>query len=139
MEDGNFRLNTRFLEQSSVASPPTKKKKVRPCSPHPKCCFLFPGTRDDHPVRSPVWPLSISSLRGANSFKLNCCYYKGECWFQAKKYLDLDLVERDFSSARQAYAHAQQEEVTEERPPPQFPRSILSMKCLRGELLGKAH
>ena len=32
-----------------------------------------------------------------------------------KKYLDLDLVERDFCSARQAYAHAQQEEVTEER------------------------
>ena len=32
-----------------------------------------------------------------------------------KKYLELDLVERDFCSARQAYAHAQQEEVTEER------------------------
>ena len=32
-----------------------------------------------------------------------------------KKYLDLDLVERDFCSARQAYAHAQQEEATEER------------------------
>ena len=32
-----------------------------------------------------------------------------------KKYLDLDQVERDFCSARQAYAHAQQEEVTEER------------------------
>ena len=63
----------------------------------------------------PVWSLSISSLRGANSFKLNCCYYKGECWFQEKKYLDLDQVERDFCSARQAYAHAQQEEVTEER------------------------
>ena len=53
--------------------------------------------------------------------------------------LDLDQVERDFWSARQAYAHAQQEEVTEERPPPQFPRSILSMKSLRGELLGEAH
>ena len=48
----------------------------------------------------PVWSLSISSLRGANSFKLNCCYYKGECWFQEKKYLDLDQVERDFCSAR---------------------------------------
>ena len=32
-----------------------------------------------------------------------------------KKYLDLDLVERDFCSDRQAYAHAQQEEITEER------------------------
>ena len=47
-----------------------------------------------------------------------------------KKYLDLDQVERDFCSARQVYAHAQQEEVTEERPPPQFPRSTLSMKSL---------
>ena len=47
--------------------------------------------------------------------QLNCCYYKGECWFQSKKYLDLDQVDRDFYSVRQAYAHPQQEEVTEER------------------------
>ena len=96
VEDGNFRLNTRFLEHSSAASPPTKQKKKnkktkktshKSCSPHPKCCLLFLGTSDDHPVKSPVWPLSISSLRGANSFKLNCCYYKGECWFQAKNTL----------------------------------------------------
>ena len=32
-----------------------------------------------------------------------------------KKYLDLDQGERDFCSARQAYAHAQQEEVIEKR------------------------
>ena len=92
VDDGNFRLNTRFLELSSVASPPTKKKKKshRPCSPHPKCCLLFLGTSEDHSVRFPVWPLSISSLRGANSFELNCCYYKGECWFQTKKYIDCE-------------------------------------------------
>ena len=59
-------------------------------------------------------PLSMSSLRGANSFKLNCCYYKGECWFWAKNH-DLDQIERDFSSSRQAYAREQQEEVTEKR------------------------
>ena len=47
--------------------------------------------------------------------QLNCCYYKGKCWFQAKKYLDLNQVERDFCSAMQAYTDAQQEEVTEER------------------------
>ena len=52
---------------------------------------------------------------------------------------NLDQVERDFCSARQAYAQAQQEEATEERPPPQFPRIILSKKSLRGELLGEAH
>ena len=27
VEDGNFRLNTRFLEHSSVASPPANQKK----------------------------------------------------------------------------------------------------------------
>ena len=85
VEDGDFRLNTRFLEHSSVASSPTnqkKKKSHKSCSPHPKCFLLFLGTSNDHPVRSPVWPLSISSLRGANSFKLNCCYFKGGSWFQ---------------------------------------------------------
>ena len=57
----------------------------------------------------------------------------------SKKYLGLNQVERDFCSARQAYTHAEQEEVTEERPLPQFPRSVLGMKSLRGELLGEAH
>ena len=51
---------------------------------------------------------------------------------------NLDQVDRDFCSARQAYAQAEQEEVTEETSP-QFPRSILSMKSLMGELLGEAH
>ena len=86
VEDSNFRLNTRFPEHSSVASPPTNQSH-KLCSPHPKCCLLFLGTSDDHPVRSPVWPLSISSLREANSFKLNRSYYKGECWFQTKNTL----------------------------------------------------
>ena len=69
VEDGNFRLNIRFLEHSSVASPPTNKKKKshKPSSHKPKCCLLLLGTSDDQPVRSSVWPLSISSLRGANS------------------------------------------------------------------------
>ena len=50
-----------------------------------------------------------------------------------------DQVERDFS-ARQAYAQAQQEEVTEERDlHPNSQKSILSMKSLSGELLGKTH
>ena len=110
VEDGNFKLNTRFLEHSSICftTNQSKKKSDKPCSPHPKCCLLFLGTSDDHPIRS-VWPLSSSSLRGANCFKLKCYYYKGECWFQSrpKIYLDLDQVERDFHSARQAYSHAQ--------------------------------
>ena len=43
VEDGNFRLNTRFLEHSSVASPPTNQKGHKSCNPHPKCCLPFPG------------------------------------------------------------------------------------------------
>ena len=58
-----------------------------------------------------------------------------------QKHLDLDQVERDFCSARQAYAQAQQEERSyrRKRPPTQFPRSVLSMNSLKGELLGEAH
>ena len=53
------------------------------------------------------------------------------------EYLDLDQVERDFYSTRQDYTHTQQEVVTEERLPSQFPRRIFSIKSLRGELLGE--
>ena len=142
VEDGNFRLNTRFLEHSSVASSPANQKKShKPCSPHPKCCPLFLVTSDDHPVRSPVWPLSISPLRGANSFEVNCCKVNSQEWMlvSGKKYLDLDQVERDFCSARQAYVHAQQEEVTEGRDlRPNFQELSWVWSPL-GELLGEAH
>ena len=49
VEDGNFRLNTRFLEHSSVASPPAnqkrKKKKVTnpaALTPNIASCFWGP-------------------------------------------------------------------------------------------------
>ena len=35
-----------------------------------------------------------------------------------KKYLDLDQIERDFCSTRQAYAHTQQKKVTKKRDLP---------------------
>ena len=41
-----------------------------------------------------------------------------------QKHLDLDQVERDFCSARQAYAHEQQEEITEETSIP-IPKKYL--------------
>ena len=90
VEDGNFRLNTRFLEHSCFFTTTQSryknlKKSHKPCSPHPKCCLLFLGTSNDYPVRSPVWPLFTLSLRGVNSFKLKCCYYKSECWFQSRQ------------------------------------------------------
>ena len=50
-----------------------------------------------------------------------------------KKYLDLDQVERDFCSARQAYAHARKKLQEEETS------SLIPKKSLRGELLGEAH
>ena len=51
VEDGNFRLNTRFLEHSSVASPPTnqkkkkkkKKKKPQTLQPSPQMLPLVSG------------------------------------------------------------------------------------------------
>ena len=45
VEDGNFRLNTRFLEHRSVASPPANQKKVtHPAALTPKVAFCFSGS-----------------------------------------------------------------------------------------------
>ena len=49
-----------------------------------------------------------------------------------KKYLDLDQVERDFCSTRQAYAYAQQEEVTEERDLRPNSQEVSWVWCLSG-------
>ena len=46
---------------------------------------------------------------------------------------NLDQVERDFCSARQAYAHARKKLQEEETS------SLIPKKSLRGELLGEAH
>ena len=48
VEDGDFRLNTRFLEHSSVASPPAnqkreKKKVTNPAALTPNVAFCFQG------------------------------------------------------------------------------------------------
>ena len=45
---------------------------------------------------------------------------------------NLDQVERDFCSIRQAYAHAQQEEVTEERVLPPIPKKYLEYEVSQG-------
>ena len=52
---------------------------------------------------------------------------------------NLDEVERDFCSARQAYAQAQQEEVTEERDLRPNPKKHLEYEVSQGGLLGEAH
>ena len=43
VEDGNFRLNTRFLEHSSVASPVNHKKVTHPAAVTPNIAFFFSG------------------------------------------------------------------------------------------------
>ena len=48
-----------------------------------------------------------------------------------KKYLELDQVKRDFCSARQAYAHEQQEEITEETSIP-IPKKYLEYEVSQG-------
>ena len=55
-----------------------------------------------------LWDEPIVSNYSAIITRVNAGFSQG------KKYLNLDQVERNFCSARQAYAHAQQEEVTEE-------------------------
>ena len=48
------------------------------------------------------------------------------------------MIEKDFCSARQAYAHVQQEKVTKKKTSAPIPKNILSMKSLREELLEKS-
>ena len=83
VEDGNFRLNTRLLEHCSVASPPTNQKKSHTLQPSPQ---MSPSVSGGMVMTICLGLLfgPISSLTGTNSFKLNCFYYKGECWFHAK-------------------------------------------------------
>ena len=58
MEDGNFRLNTRFLEHSSVASPPTNKKKKKQKNKLTNLAALTPN------VASGFWGPMITILLG---------------------------------------------------------------------------
>ena len=51
---------------------------------------------------------------------------------------NLDQGERDFYSARQAYAQAEQEEVTEKETSAPIPKKHLEYEVSRGELLGEA-
>jgi len=46
---------------------------------------------------------------------------------------------RDFIGKVTRVESGRVRELRRKRPPPQFPKSILSMKSLRGELLGEAH
>ena len=68
---------------------------------------------------------------GSYSFRLNCHYYEGRSQFQT--WSILLRSGRDFYWARWCPLLARS---SYRRDLPQLPRTIFSMKCLRGELLG---
>ena len=49
-----------------------------------------------------------------------------------KNYLDLDQVERDFCSARQYYAHAQQEKLQKKETSAPIPKKYLEYEVSQG-------
>ena len=57
------------------------RRKLHILQLSPQILPSFSGPGDDHLVRPPVWPLSVSSPTESNSFRLNCCYYDGKCQF----------------------------------------------------------
>ena len=113
VKNGNFSLSTIPGVPLCCLTTNQSEESHTPYSPHPKCCLLFLGPSDDHPFRPPVWPYFLSH-RG-QQFQATLLFLQGWMLVSGTEYLYLDQVKRDFCSARQAYAHAQQEEVTEER------------------------
>ena len=78
MEDSNFRLSTGFLEHLPLASLPNQSEEsCTYCSPHPTVYLPFLRTSGDHPVRSPVWPLSVSSLDRVQQFQAKLLLLQG--------------------------------------------------------------
>ena len=73
------------------------------------------GTRDDHPVKVPCLALVYFISERSQQFPTKLLLLQRWKLVSDVEHPNLDQVKRDFCSARQAYAHAQQEEVTEER------------------------
>ena len=65
VEDGNFRLNTRFLEHSSVASPPANQKKKKKRSQ-----TLQPSPQMLPPVSGEMMTILLGLLFGPYLFHL---------------------------------------------------------------------
>ena len=62
VEDGNFRLSSRFLPYLPVTPPPTHQKKVMHPKASPQILPSFSGPCSDHLERPPRWPLSVSPV-----------------------------------------------------------------------------
>ena len=76
VEDGNFRLSTRFLEHCPVALPPANQKRgTRSAALVPNAASLSWGRLGTYqaPCLAPV----CSPLTGSNSLGLHCGYCKG--------------------------------------------------------------
>ena len=86
--------------------------------------FSFPflssavsGSSDNYLIRPSVWPLYTPTPYKVylQQFQAKLMLPQGWKLVSDMEHLNLDQVERDFCSARQYYAHAQREDVTEER------------------------
>ena len=106
VEDGNFRLSSKFLEHHPVASPPTNLKKVtHPAVLTPNVAFRFWGLVMTILLGLLFCPVYFIS-DGVQQFQVKLLFLWGWMLVSGTEYLDLDQVERDFCSARQAYIYA---------------------------------
>ena len=84
--------------------------------------FLAPiiyGSSDNYLTRPPIWPLYTPTPYKVylQQFQAKLMLLQGWQLVSDVEHLNLDQAERDSCSARRDYAHAQQEEITEERDP----------------------
>ena len=128
---------------TTIASPPTNQNK---------CCLLFWGPVMTillgllfglfHLWQGPTVSSSVQSLspvRLLERFKLNCCFYKVSAGFRHRIPLLRSGKERLLLCEAGLRPCTAGKCYRRKRPLPRFPRSILSMKSLCGELLGEAH
>ena len=105
--------------------------------------FLAPaisGSSDNYLIRSPIGPLYTPTPYKVYLQQVPTVPNQTDVTARVSdtEHLNLDQVERDFCSARQVCAHAQQEKVTEETSAP-IPKKYLEFEVSWGGLLGEAH
>ena len=83
----------------------------------PFLALTIHGSSDNYPIRPPIRPLYTPTPYKVYLQQFQAKLMLLQVWelVSNMEHPNLDQVERDFCSARQAYAQAQQEEVTEEK------------------------
>ena len=116
------------------------KKVHKSCNPHPKCCLLFPGTRDDHPVRPPVLALVHFISERGQQFQTKLLLLQGWKLVSDVKHPNLDQVDRETSAllGRPMPMHGRKKLQKKETSAP-IPKKYIEYEVSRGELLGEAH